>query len=136
MSVRTERFASRPSAASSRTTLLRESGLPSVSSAIAAMSSGDGRTGAVSSMNDVISFSCKSAEEDPARRKAGDIVQGCEGRVSRLELRLPVRRKHEHRRVCKLGGDELKQEERRRIGCVDVVENEEHRPVERHGPQE
>ena len=69
-----------------------------------------------------------------ARQRAQDVGDG--GGLSRLHF--SVRRDHEHRRFAQLVNEELQQEERRRVGPLQVVEDEHQRrvvgaiPEERH----
>ena len=106
-----------------------KSGLPSVSSCSAATSSGEANSDAVSSTYSATSSSLSPLSEEAAgHRLAGDLGQHRGQRLSGDRVDIPVGAEQEHSGRAQLAREELQEKERRRIGRVEIVEDEHDRP--------
>jgi len=109
-----------------------KSGLPPVPAWIAAETLGEGETPAMASMSLDTSGSRKTLEQQRAGRRLASEFEQCRGeRVVRAELDISVGSDDEEPSIRELAGDELKQEQRRHVGGVKVLEHEDQRALDR-----
>jgi hypothetical protein len=116
----------RPSAARSRTTSPTNSGLPSVSRTIASTTDVGGSTSAVERTYEATSGSARP----PRAMRTLDVLLGS------IRVGIPVYREQRDACVGDSGGDELEHEQRRLVGDVEVVEDEQDGRLLRGVPQE
>ena len=120
----------RPRRTSRRTISPTNSGLPSVSSCSAATSSGEAISDAVSSTYCRHLALAQPAEREAAGdRLARDLGERLRQRSSRDRVDVAVGAEQQHVRRAELAGEEPQQQQRRRVGRVQVVEHEHERPA-------